>query len=106
MFICYKYCDINVNLVLLKIIITIFAHIFLRQLKFHMNQLSKRLQSLSPSETLAMAQKSSELQAQGFDIINMSVGEPDFPTPSHIKDAAKKAIDGNVTFYSFLALSI
>lgn len=65
-----------------------------------MNQLSKRLQSLSPSETLAMAQKSSELQAQGFDIINMSVGEPDFPTPSHIKDAAKKAIDGNVTFYS------
>lgn len=65
-----------------------------------MTQLSKRLQSLSPSETLAMAQKSSELKAQGFDVINMSVGEPDFPTPSHIKEIAKKAIDDNITFYS------
>lgn len=65
-----------------------------------MTQLSKRLQSLSPSETLAMAQRSSELKAQGFDVINMSVGEPDFPTPSHIKEIAKKAIDDNITFYS------
>lgn len=65
-----------------------------------MTQLSKRLQSLSPSETLAMAQKSSELKAQGFDVINMSVGEPDFPTPSHIKEIAKNAIDDNITFYS------
>lgn len=65
-----------------------------------MTQLSKRLQSLSPSETLAMAQKSGELQAQGFNVINMSVGEPDFATPNHIKEAAKAAIDNNISFYS------
>ncbi len=65
-----------------------------------MNQLSKRLQSLSPSETLAMAQKSNELKAQGFDVINMSVGEPDFSTPDHIKKAAKEAIENNFSFYS------
>lgn len=65
-----------------------------------MNKLSQRLQSLSPSETLAMAQKSNELKAQGFDVINMSVGEPDFSTPKHIKDAAKAAIDNNFSFYS------
>lgn len=65
-----------------------------------MNLLSQRLQSLSPSETLAMAQKSNELKAQGFDVINMSVGEPDFSTPDHIKEAAKKAIENNFSFYS------
>ncbi len=65
-----------------------------------MNPLSQRLQSLSPSETLAMAQKSNELKAQGFDVINMSVGEPDFSTPDHIKEAAKKAIENNFSFYS------
>ncbi|MDX9776471.1 MAG: aspartate aminotransferase, partial [Petrimonas sp.] len=48
-----------------------------------MNPLSARLQSLSPSETFAMAQKSNELKAQGIDVINMSVGEPDFSTPDH-----------------------
>ena len=58
-----------------------------------MNQLSDRLNSLSPSATLAMSQKSSELKAQGVDVINLSVGEPDFNTPDHIKEAAKKAID-------------
>lgn len=47
-----------------------------------------------------MSQKSSELRAQGIDVINMSVGEPDFHTPDHIKDAAKKAIDDNFTGYS------
>ena len=57
-----------------------------------MNQLSDRLNSLSPSATLAMSQKSSELKAQGVDVINLSVGEPDFDTPDHIKEAAKKAI--------------
>lgn len=65
-----------------------------------MNPLSARLQSLSPSETFAMAQKSNELKAQGIDVINMSVGEPDFSTPDHIKEAAKKAIDNNFSFYS------
>lgn len=65
-----------------------------------MNQISERLASLSPSETLAMSQKSNELKAQGIDIINLSVGEPDFNTPEHIKAAAKKAIDDNFSFYS------
>lgn len=65
-----------------------------------MEQLSARLASLSPSETLAMSQKSNELKAQGIDVINLSVGEPDFNTPDHIKTAAKKAIDDNFSFYS------
>ena len=60
-----------------------------------MNQLSDRLNSLSPSATLAMSQKSAGLKAQGVDVINLSVGEPDFNTPDHIKEAAKKAIDEN-----------
>lgn len=65
-----------------------------------MNQVSARLAALSPSETLAMSQKSNELKAQGIDVINLSVGEPDFTTPDHIKQAAKKAIDDNFSFYS------
>jgi aspartate aminotransferase len=65
-----------------------------------MNQLSARINALSPSETLAMSQKSAELKAQGFDVINLSVGEPDFNTPDHIKAAAKKAVDDNFSFYS------
>lgn len=65
-----------------------------------MTQVSDRLASLSPSETLAMSQKSNELKAQGIDVINLSVGEPDFYTPDHIKEAAKKAIDDNFSFYS------
>ncbi len=64
------------------------------------NILSDRLNKLSPSATLAMSQRSSELKAQGVDVINLSVGEPDFNTPDHIKDAAKKAIDENWTRYS------
>ncbi|MCD8287516.1 MAG: pyridoxal phosphate-dependent aminotransferase [Porphyromonadaceae bacterium] len=68
-----------------------------------MSQISDRLASLSPSETLAMSQKSSELRAQGVDVINLSVGEPDFFTPDHIKAAAKKAIDDNFSFYSPVA---
>ena len=64
------------------------------------NTLSDRLNSLSPSATLAMSQKSSELKAQGIDIINLSVGEPDFNTPDHIKEAAKQAIDENYSRYS------
>jgi len=68
-----------------------------------MDVLSARLTALSPSETFAMAQKSNELKAQGIDVINMSVGEPDFTTPEHIKQAAKKAIDDNFSFYSPVA---
>ena len=65
-----------------------------------MNYLAERLNRLSPSATLAMSQKSNELKAQGVDVINMSVGEPDFDTPMHIKEAAKKAVDDNYSRYS------
>ena len=65
-----------------------------------MAQLSNRLQRLAPSATLAMSQRSSEMKAQGIDVINMSVGEPDFNTPDHIKKAAKQAIDDNYSRYS------
>lgn len=68
-----------------------------------MPQLSERLQRLSPSATLAMSQKSGELKAQGVDVINLSVGEPDFPTPAHIKAAAVKAISEDYTRYSPVA---
>lgn len=65
-----------------------------------MAQLSDRLQRLAPSATLAMSQKSSEMKAKGIDVINMSVGEPDFNTPEPIKEAAKKAVDENYSRYS------
>lgn len=65
-----------------------------------MAQLSDRLNRLAPSQTLAMSQKSNEMKAQGVDVINMSVGEPDFNTPEPIKEAAKKAIDDNYSRYS------
>ena len=65
-----------------------------------MTHISELIQSLSPSATLAMSQKSNELKAQGVDVINLSVGEPDFNTPDHIKEAAKRAIDDNFTFYT------
>src|SRR5574344_221927 len=65
-----------------------------------MEQVSKRLAVLSPSATLAMSQKSNELKAKGVDVINLSLGEPDFFTPDNIKEAAKKTIDDNFSFYS------
>jgi len=65
-----------------------------------MEFLSKRIAGLSESQTMAMNQKSKDLQAQGIDIINLSVGEPHFFTPDHIKEAGKKAIDDNFSFYS------
>ena len=65
-----------------------------------MTQLSDCLKRLSPSATLAMSQKSNEMKANGIDVINMSVGEPDFNTPDHIKEAAKKTIDDNFSRYS------
>ena len=65
-----------------------------------MAQLSDRLNRLAPSATLAMSQKSSEMKAKGVDVINMSVGEPDFMTPEPIKEAGQKAIDDNFSKYS------
>ena len=65
-----------------------------------MSQLSDRINRLAPSATLAMSQKSGEMKAQGIDVINLSVGEPDFDTPDHIKAAAKQAIDENYSRYS------
>lgn len=65
-----------------------------------MIQISERNRSLAVSQTLAMSQRSAELRASGVDVINLSVGEPDFNTPDHIKEAAKKAIDDNFSFYS------
>ena len=65
-----------------------------------MTQLSDCLRRLSPSATLAMSQKSNEMKFNGIDVINMSVGEPDFNTPDHIKEAAKKAVDDNFSRYS------
>ena len=64
-----------------------------------MEHVSRRVQSLSVSQTLAMAQKSRELKEQGIDVISLSLGEPDFNTPDDIKEAAKKAIDDNFSFY-------
>lgn len=65
-----------------------------------MENVSNRLQKLTPSATIAMNQKSKDLQSQGIDVINLSVGEPDFFTPDHIKAAAKKAVDDNFSFYA------
>ncbi len=65
-----------------------------------MEQISKRLSALAASQTLAMSQKSNELKAAGKDVINLSIGEPDFNTPDYVKAAAKKAIDDNFSFYS------
>ncbi len=54
-------------------------------------QLSKRLQNLKPSATIAMSAKARELKSQGIDVISLSIGEPDFNTPDFIKEAAKKS---------------
>jgi aspartate aminotransferase len=62
--------------------------------------LSDRINSLAESQTLAMTKKAREIAAQGNKVINLSIGEPDFPTPDHIKEAAKKAIDDNFSFYA------
>ncbi len=63
-------------------------------------RLSNRINRVGESQTLAMSQKSNELKAQGVDVINLTVGQPDFFTPDHVKDAAKKAIDNNCSFYT------
>ena len=65
--------------------------------------LSHRIQVMEESQTIGMAKKARELAAQGVDVVNLSFGEPDFPTPQHIKDAAKKALDDGYTFYTPVA---
>lgn len=65
-----------------------------------MEKVSQRVAALAESSTIAMNTKTKELQAQGVDVINLTVGEPDFFTPQHIKDAAKKAVDDNFSFYT------
>ncbi len=65
-----------------------------------MLNVSDRIAAMEVSPTLAMSQKSREMKAQGIDVINLSVGEPDFDTPDHIKEAAKKAVDDNYSHYS------
>ena len=65
-----------------------------------MDKISERVMALSPSATFAMSQKAADLKATGLDVISLSVGEPDFNTPDHIKEAAKKAIDANFSFYT------
>src|SRR6056297_1001664 len=65
-----------------------------------MGILAQRIENMAASQTVAMNQRSKDMQAKGVDVINLRVGEPDFPTPSHIKKAAKKAINNNHTIYS------
>lgn len=65
-----------------------------------MEILSARVSGLSESQTLAMSKRSRELKAQGIDVINLSLGEPDFTTPDVVKEAAKKAIDNNFSYYT------
>jgi len=65
-----------------------------------MDRLSSRIKNLAPSATIAMAQKSREMKSRGIDIVDLSLGQPDFNTPDHIKEAAKKAVDDNFTFYT------
>jgi len=64
-----------------------------------MEKLATRITNMAASQTIAMNQKSKDLQAQGVDVINLSVGEPDFTTPKHIKEAVKKAVDDDYSFY-------
>ena len=62
--------------------------------------LAKRLEVIQPSATVAISTKANEMKAQGIDVLSFSVGEPDFDTPKHICDAAKKAIDDGATRYT------
>lgn len=68
-----------------------------------MEKLSDRVNRISESQTIAMARKSRELKAQGVNIISLSLGEPDFATPDVIKEAAKKAIDENFSYYTHVS---
>ncbi|MBI2271556.1 MAG: pyridoxal phosphate-dependent aminotransferase [Bacteroidetes bacterium] len=68
-----------------------------------MEKLADRINKLSESQTIAMARKSRELKAQGIDVISLSLGEPDFHTPQVVKDAAKKAIDNDFSYYTHVS---
>ncbi len=68
-----------------------------------MSGLAERINRLSESQTIAMARKARELKASGIDIISLSLGEPDFPTPAAIKTAAKKAIDSDFSYYTHVS---
>ena len=68
-----------------------------------MGILSSRVARLSESQTIAMARRSRELKAQGIDIVNLSLGEPDFATPDAVKEAAKKAIDDDFSHYTHVS---
>lgn len=68
-----------------------------------MNYLADRISWINESQTIAMAKAGRELKAKGFDVINLSFGEPDFDTPNHIRNAAKQAIDDGYTFYTPVA---
>ena len=62
--------------------------------------IAERVNKINPSFTLQMATKAAEMRSKGIDVINFSVGEPDFNTPKHIRDAAKKALDQGYTKYT------
>ena len=62
--------------------------------------IAERVNKINPSFTLQMATKAAEMRSKGIDVINFSVGEPDFNTPNHIRDAAKKALDQGYTKYT------
>lgn len=66
-------------------------------------KLSERINKLSESQTIAMTRRSRDLLVQGIDVINLSIGEPDFTTPQPVKDAAKKAIDNNFSYYTHVS---
>ncbi|MCJ8211220.1 pyridoxal phosphate-dependent aminotransferase [Mucilaginibacter sp. RS28] len=68
-----------------------------------MSALSNRINNLSESQTIKMAKLGRELAAKGVDVISLSFGEPDFHTPEYVKDAAKKAMDDNFTYYTPVA---
>lgn len=68
-----------------------------------MEKLADRINKLSESQTIAMARKSRELKAKGIDVISLSLGEPDFHTPQIVKDAAKKAIDTDFSYYTHVS---
>lgn len=72
-------------------------------LHFSMGKLSNRANQISESQTIAMARRSRELKAKGVDVISLSLGEPDFATPKVIKEAAKKAIDEDYSYYTHVS---
>jgi len=81
----------------------IYSRTFLTLPKFYSMKLSSRLDLFAEPETLKMAKLGRELRAKGIDVIDLSLGEPDFDTPDHIKSALKKAVDDNYSHYTPVA---